>query len=162
MADDSSRLRELEDKAEIADIINRYGDGVLRGDAEIITSCFGDDAVLDHGHGQTVNGRDAILAYFSNAGESPSGKAVLTFDQKVGSSPVMSNILIELDGDTAHCESTCLAIHYGFTAGEGKVIIRGTRNIDDLARTPQGWKITHRVHPAQWKIEVPGTPIVEG
>jgi ketosteroid isomerase-like protein len=157
--DDAARLRELEDRAEINDIVNRYGNGVRLSDAEQIVSCFADDAVVDHGHGQTVEGREALLAYFANSARSSVAQSVLTFDQKVASTPVMSNVLIDIDGDTAHCESMCLAIHGGFKHGEGKVIVRGTRNIDELVRTAKGWKIRRRVHPAVWAFEVPGSMV---
>jgi ketosteroid isomerase-like protein len=159
--DDAVRLRELEDRAEINDIVNRYGDGVRVGDAEQIVSCFADDAVVDHGHGQTVVGREALLAYFANSTRSAVAQSVLTFDQKVASTPVMSNVLIDLDGDTAHCESMCLAIHAGYEHGEAKVIVRGTRNIDELVRTASGWKIRRRMHPAVWAFEVPGAILTD-
>src|SRR6516225_3932745 len=117
---DAARLRELEDRAEINDIVNRYGNGVRVGDVEQIVSCFADDAVVDHGHGQMVEGREALFAYFGDSTRSAAAHSVLTFDQKVASTPVMSNVLIDLDGDTAHCESMCLAIHAGYKHGEGK------------------------------------------
>jgi ketosteroid isomerase-like protein len=157
--DAAARLQELEDRAEITDLVNRYGNGIRLGDAEQIVSCFADDAVVDHGHGQTVEGREALLAYFGHQTTSAAARSVLTFDEKVASTPVMSNVLIDLDGDTAHCESMCLAIHTGYQDGQGKVIVRGTRNIDDLVRTADGWKIRRRVHPAVWAFEVPGTPL---
>ncbi|HWE68824.1 MAG TPA: nuclear transport factor 2 family protein [Acidimicrobiales bacterium] len=158
--DDTARLRELEDRAEITDIVSRYGDGVRRGDAASIAACFADDASLDHGHGQSVEGIEAIRQYFGAVKDSAASKAVMNFDEKAASTPVMSNVLIDLDGDTAHCESMCLAIHAGFRDGEGSIIVRGTRNIDDLVRTPEGWKIRKRLHPAVWSFEVPGTPIM--
>jgi ketosteroid isomerase-like protein len=159
--DDAVRLRELEDRAEINDIVNRYGNGVRVGDVEQIVSCFADDAVVDHGHGETVEGREALLAYFGDSTRSAAAQSVLTLDQKVASTPVMSNVLIDLDGDTAHCESMCLAIHAGYKHGEGKVIVRGTRNVDDLVRTATGWRIRRRVHPAVWAFEVPSSMLAD-
>jgi ketosteroid isomerase-like protein len=160
-SDAAARLRELEDRAEITDLVNRYGNGVRLGDAEQIVSCFADDAVVDHSHGETVTGKEALLAYFGHGTTSAAARSVLTFDHKVASTPVMSNVLIDLDGDTAHCESMCLAIHTGFKDGQGKVIVRGTRNIDEMIRTADGWKIRRRVHPAVWAFEVPGTPLAD-
>jgi ketosteroid isomerase-like protein len=158
--DDARRLQELEDRAEITDIVSRYGNGVRLHDAEIVASCFADDAVLDHGAGQVIEGHEALLAYFADTSTSAASKSVMTFDERIGSTPVMSNVLIDLDGDSAHCESMCLAIHVGTKDGAGKVIVRGTRNIDDLVRTSQGWKIKHRTHPGVWVFEVPGTALV--
>jgi hypothetical protein len=157
---DARRLQELEDRAEITDIVSRYGNGVRLGDPDLIISCFADDAVLDMGLGEgPISGRGTILEHYRHSAASPATRAIQTFDQKVASTPIMTNVLIDLDGDRAHCESMCLAIHTGFKDGEGKVIVRGTRNIDDLVRTPEGWKIQHRVHPAVWAFDVPGTPL---
>jgi ketosteroid isomerase-like protein len=157
--DDAARLRELEDRAEITDIVNRYGDGVRRGDSDVISSCFADDAAIDHGHGHVIEGIAAIRDLYDRSRNSATSRAIIDFDERVASTPVMSNVLIDLDGDSAHCESMCLAIHAGFRDGGGAVMIRGTRNIDDLVRTPQGWKIRRRSHPAIWSFEVPGTPL---
>ena len=42
------------------------------------------------------------------------------------------------------------------------MIVRGTRNVDDLVRTVVGWRIRHRVHATVWSFQIPGTPVVEG
>jgi ketosteroid isomerase-like protein len=159
--DTAARLRALEDRAGITDVVNRYGEGVRTGDAELVASCFATDATIDHGHGQVVTGIGDIRKYFAGQLESTARSSVLTFDDKVASTPVMSNVLIELDGDEAHCESMCLAIHVGYRDGQGVVMVRGTRNIDDLVRTEEGWKIRRRSHPAIWAFEVPGSALVE-
>src|SRR5690242_8760107 len=97
---------QLSDRAEINDLINRYGEGVRIRDVELLASCFSDDAVLDYGHGQVV-GADDIRAFFgSGTGAAPgSSRPVLTLDERVASTPMMSNVMIELNGDEAHCES---------------------------------------------------------
>ena len=151
-----ARLKKLEDRAEIEDIVNTYGEGVRTSDHVRIASCFADDAIIDHGLGQTIEGIENIRSYFSGALESTARKTVLTFDEKLASTPVMTNVRITLDGDSAHCESICLAIHVGVRTGDTSVMVRGTRNIDDLVRTADGWKIRHRLHPGVWKFEVPG------
>jgi ketosteroid isomerase-like protein len=152
-----ARLRELEDRAEIADIVNRYGQGVRTRDVDLICSLFTDDAVIDHGHGTVLQGAEAIRTHFGGpAANSAVGRSVLTFDEQIASTPIMTNTLVSLNGDTAHCESMCLAIHTGMRDDQAVVMVRGTRNIDDLVRTPAGWKIRHRNHPAVWKFELPG------
>jgi len=159
--DELKRLEELEARAEITDLINRYGDGVRRDDIDLIMSCFSDTATIDHGNGRIVEGKAHIRAFYEASRAPGSNSPVLTFDEKVASTPVMSNIVIELEGDNAHCESMCLAIHVGVIGASGSVMVRGTRNIDDLVRTPDGWKIERRSHPALWMFEVPGTILVE-
>jgi SnoaL-like domain len=155
---------QLSDRAEINDLINRYGEGVRVRDIEMVASCFSDDAVLDYGPA-VVTGADAIRAFFGGGTGAGSGndRSVLALDERVASTPLMSNVMIELnDDDEAHCESMCLAIHAGFAAGEGSVIVRGTRNVDDLVRTAAGWRIRHRIHATVWSFQIPGTPVVEG
>jgi ketosteroid isomerase-like protein len=151
-----SRLRELEDRAEITDIVNRYGQGVRTGDVDLLCSLFTADAVIDHGHGTVVEGAEAIRAHFGGAAKSAVGRSVLTFDQRIASTPIMTNTLVTIDGDIAHCESMCLAIHAGMRDEQAMVMVRGTRNVDDLVRTRAGWRIRRRVHPALWKFELPG------
>ena len=155
---------QLSDRAEINDLINRYGEGVRLRDIDMLASCFSDDAVLDYGPTE-VAGAEAIRAFFSSGSSgatSESDRPVHALDERVASTPVMSNVMVELHGDEAHCESMCLAIHAGFAAGAGSVVIRGTRNIDDLVRTVSGWRIRRRVHATVWSLQIPGTPVVEG
>jgi uncharacterized protein (TIGR02246 family) len=162
-ADDAARLCELEDRAAIAAVVNRYGDGVRLDDAAIVASCFADDAVIviDHGPPDVLRGRDEILRFYERKRESAAGRAAATFDEFVASTPFISNVTIELDGDAAHCESMCLVIKAGVRDGAGTIVVRGTRNVDDFVRTPAGWKIARRSHPAIWSFEVPGTLLVD-
>jgi ketosteroid isomerase-like protein len=159
---DAVRLRELEDRAEITELVNRYGDGVRLRDLDIIASCFAGDAAIDHGPGRSVQGIEAIRAYYGASSSAEGTRGVLNLDERLASTPVMSNVVIQLDGDRAHCESMCLAIHAGVRDGEGAIVVRGTRNVDDLVRTPEGWRITRRAHPALWAFEVPGSVLQSG
>ena len=151
-----NRLRNLEDRSAIVELVNRYADGVRLGDAELITSCFSDDASIDYGHGRVMQGRQRISAYFSELLGPTSEEAPLAFDLRLASTPVVSNVEIELEGDAAHCESACLAIHAGRRHERDFVVVRGTRNVDELVRTADGWKIRRRVHSSAWSFEVGG------
>ena len=77
---------QLNDRAEINDVINRHGEGVRVRDIEMLASCFSDDAVLDYGHAQMV-GADGIRAFFGGgAGAGPAGsRPVLALDERVAS-----------------------------------------------------------------------------
>jgi hypothetical protein len=153
-----SDLGSLADKAEITDVVNRYAEGVRLGDIDLILSCFADEATLDYGHHGLVEGTANIRQFFlaSRSVPGPAG-APQVLDERIGSTPVMGNVTIALRGENAHCESMCLAIHFGFAAGEGSVIVRGTRNEDDVIRTDAGWRIRKRVHQTLWSFQVPGT-----
>ena len=145
-------LQALSDRTEITDVINRYAVGVAARDVDLLVSLFADDAVLDYYGRQPIEGTEAIRALFTPDPARPA----LPLDPHVVSTPIMTNVLIEVDGDAAHAESYCLATHAGERDGEGLVLVRGTRNVDDLRRTPVGWRITRRRHEKLWSIEVPG------
>jgi len=135
--------------------MHRYADGVRRGSAEAMAACFSDDASIEYGHGGTWHGREQILDYFSRALDRAARDTPLSLDDRRASTPVVSNLRIELDGDAARCESTVLAIHAG-SSGEGEsVVVRGTRNVDDVVRTTAGWRIRRRVHSTDWQFAVP-------
>jgi hypothetical protein len=151
----AAAIRALLDRAEIGDIVNRYSDGVRLGDADMILSCFSEDAYGDYGH-VTLNGSDEMRAYFSQLAIRPATTSTPSV-QRVVSTPVMTNVVIDLHGETAHCESMCMAIHAGTRDGEGTVTVRGTRNIDDLVRTADGWRINRREHQVLWSFDAPAT-----
>lgn len=157
---EGDRVRALSDRAEIGDVIHRYVDAVRREDIEGIVGCFTEDAELDYGHVQMA-GSEPIRAYFARISSSspqgaPAGSSAL-LDEKVASTPMVTNILIDLAGDEAHCESMCLAVHAGRRAGGTTVLVRGTRNVDDLVRGAEGWRIRRRAHLVLWSFETPAT-----
>ena len=149
---------ELKDRSEIADVLNRYADGMRVCDMDRLVSCFTDDPFLDYGD-VTLRGVDEVRQYFSRITSPPVldvGNPKM-FDSRRVSTPVVTNVVIVLNGSEAHCESMCLAIHAGHRDGDGKVVIRGTRNIDEFVRTAIGWKIHARRHETLWSFEVSGT-----
>ena len=156
--DGNDSTAELKDRAEIADVLNRYADGMRDSDVDRLVSCFTDDAHLDYGH-VTLRGLDEVRQYFSRIA-SPMALDVGSprmFDSRRVSTPVVTNVVIVLNGSVAHCESMCLAIHAGHRDGDVKIVVRGTRNIDEFARTAIGWQIHARRHETLWSFEVPGS-----
>jgi ketosteroid isomerase-like protein len=153
-----SELRKIIDRAEITDVVNRYVRGLGSNDSDMVASCFADDAMLDLSYVK-LQGVEAIRAFYSKRSR-PGIKIAgspIQMDRRV-STPYNANIAIDLQGDTAHCESSCLAIHAGTKGSAEVVLMRGTHNSDDLVRTPGGWKIRRRVHSTQWAAELPGVP----
>ena len=119
----------LSDRAEIADVVNLYHHLVDTPDATRLGEVFTADAVLDvSDYGQPLReGLETIIASFVNRGPSPMVVA-----------HTATNLLIEVDGDTARCTSRCLA-----ALRDGKV--GAAVHSDALVRTAQGWRITRRV-----------------
>jgi hypothetical protein len=81
-----------------------------------------------------VHGIENIRAYFAKAFAGTSETSSTGFDQKLASTSVMTNALIDLDADRAHCESMCLANPRRPAGGSDVHRRSGTRNIDDLVR----------------------------
>lgn len=155
-ADMEARLQALSDRAEITDVIHRYGRGVATGDVALVASCFTDDAVLDMEY-TVLEGGAAIRHFYGGrfGATNDVPPAPVTLSNKI-STPVMANIEIELNGDTARCESSCLAIHAGDRDGKGLVVVRGTQNSDEFVYTESGWRIAKRRHASKWVSESPG------
>jgi ketosteroid isomerase-like protein len=164
-ASDAARIRQLEDRIAIVDVLHRYCDGIRLGDTAAIASCFTDNATTDQALGrELVRGREAIREYFS-----PTRTTGLNrprdgedFDERVGTTPVVSNVRITLDGDAAQCEYALLVFHVGYKNGDGKIIVRYCRNTDEFTRTSDGWQVNRRVHRELWRSSLPGFPVAEG
>ena len=134
--------QQLVDRAEIADVIVRYGWAIDTKDWALLDTCFQPDAQVD---------------YSSN----PGGKAgpyreVRAWLEKVMSAfPItqhlMSNIDITLDGDTARVR-TMVTNPQGAATREGplRFFYVGGRYDDHFVRTSDGWKIAQRVETTLW------------
>ena len=134
--------QELADRAEIHDVIVRYGWSIDTKDWALLDTCFTDDAEVD---------------YSSN----PGGKAgpyrqVRSWLEKMLSAfPVtqhlMSNIDVKLDGDRATAR-TMVVNPQGAATREGPLhfFYVGGRYDDELIRTAEGWKIARRVETTLW------------
>lgn len=154
--DVESAIRAISDRLEIEDVVNRYVRGLAANDADAVASCFAADAYLDLGYVK-LTGQVAIREFYaarSRPGTRIAGSPI-QFDRRV-STPFNANIAIEFNGDEATCESDCLAIHAGMRDSKEIVLMRATHNSDAFVRTPDGWKIRHRVHTTQWAAEQPG------
>jgi hypothetical protein len=110
-----------------------------------MADCFSDDAAIEYGP-DVRRGKREILRYFAQQLESLA-------QDRLASTPLVANLAIDLDGDAARCESTVLAIHARRPEGRDVVVVRGTRNHDDVVRTDEGWRIRSRVHSTLWQFE---------
>ena len=134
--------QELADRAEIQDVIVRYGWAIDTKDWALLDTCFTEDAEVD---------------YSSN----PGGKAgpyrqVRSWLEKMLSAfPVtqhlMSNIDVALDGDRATVR-TMVTNPQGAATREGALhfFVVGARYDDDFVRGPEGWRIAKRVETTLW------------
>ena len=97
-----ARLRLVEDRQAIHDVIVRYCRGVDRSDPDLVLAAFHDDAIDNH-FGVVLPFREAIgTLKAARSGGSPPSKTTSMHN--------ICNVLIELDGDIARCESYVIVI----------------------------------------------------
>lgn len=117
----------------IQQILYRYCRGVDRGDRALLASVYHDDAIDAHG-AWTGLGRD-FADYLV-----PAMDAVPVVGQHH-----ITNMLIDLDGDSANVESAFLALHpESRENGQPGHIFVGGRYLDRFERRAGQWKIASR------------------
>jgi len=124
-----AKLKELIDRSEIWQVMQRYARGLDRLDNALVRSCYWDDAIDDHGH--FVGPPDAFIAY--------ADRVTLGF---VTSQHGLLNHSCELDGDDAWCET--YFIFTGEMAAPPHFMSTG-RYVDHFQRRGGEWRIANRV-----------------
>lgn len=129
----AKRLRALEGREAIRELIARYGPLADSGDAASVAALFAEDGVYAVGGMGEAKGRAAIAALISG----PVHQSLMAD----GCAHVLTSPVIELDGDRsiARCHSVV------FRHDEGEWIpVRVAANRWDLARGAFGWQVTRR------------------
>jgi SnoaL-like domain len=139
MTPDPKKLQMLIDREEIRDATLRYSRGLDRHDTELLISAYHPDARDDHGG---FIGTREEFAEVNNA---------LHAKNWVGHQHHMTNQVIEIDGDTAHCESYIIV---NLVRESGIVDMAGSRYVDRLERRDGEWAITDRVCVLEWAGEL--------
>lgn len=145
---DHSALRALFDKQAITELIYTYARAIDRCDLQLLRSCFHADSTHDHGE-------------FEGSSRDFCDWAMDLLQRLTATQHHIGNILIELDGDSAHAETYWVAYHRipaeaggsGVVAGRGEEtdLFIGGRYIDRLERRNDGWKIARRVGIHDWQ-----------
>ena len=144
------RVRAIEDRLEIEDVIVRYAIAVDTQDDEMLAACFTDDAEASFAGVPAGPGGTAIAAFLASLRGAPI----------IGSTHRFTNIVVTLDGDEADVQSS--AVVYGVRGEPLQLRLRGISYRDRFVRTPAGWRIGRRVHSAAWEggaENLPLTPI---
>jgi hypothetical protein len=136
--DTDKRLSRLLAKDAIHDAILRYFRGVDRCDAELITSAFHPDAVIEHG-GHTWRGSEvgSILATMVRNGTKRS-------------THVVGNHLIEVDGSAASSETYMVCYLLREDERGEYLIVRALRYIDRFELRDGAWKVAQRWTVREW------------
>lgn len=139
-------LQAIVDRQGITDCLLRYTRGADRVDAELIRSAFHSDAI-DH-HGPVEGTVEDFLAYWLPL-QGP----------REASSHYISNVAIDLDGDTAHVET--YFIHFQKLTDEPELLLRGGRYVDRFERRDIGWRIALRFVIPEWTMTADGSKTTE-
>lgn len=132
-------LDEIVAHHEIRELLYRYCRGVDRGDAEMIASVYHPDAEDDHGT-------------FKGAGRDFANAIVARYDSIEGSGlHHVTNILVELDGDTAVGESYFISFNPDpAMVRSGSIRIVSGRYLDRFERRADSWRIARRQVIIDW------------
>lgn len=141
-----ARLRALEDRQAIADLLHRYCRALDRLDGDLLESVFFEDAELDYGPGLYRGAPGPFVPFaleFQGAMEHTQHR--------------LANLLIDLRGDRAFCESYVCALHQLQRDGERKDLIVDGRFLDGFERRGEAWRIARRVEVIDFAHERPST-----
>lgn len=136
---DAAKLQMLIDREEIRDATLRYTRGLDRHDTDLLVSAYHPDARDDHG-GFIGNRED--FATVNNALHSRHWAAHQHH---------MTNQVIEIDGDMAHCETYVIV---NLVREDGTIDLAGSRYVDRLERRDGFWAITDRICVLEWAGEL--------
>lgn len=133
-------IEEISAHLEIHQILYRYCRGVDRGERETIKSVYHPGAIDQHGA-------------FEGTGDQFAEFIVKIMDKYPGGigQHHVTNILIELDGDTARVESYFFALQPAASPGV-KIIPASGRYLDRFERRDGAWKIAHRQVVLDWSM----------
>jgi uncharacterized protein (TIGR02246 family) len=127
-----AEVRWLLDRAQIRELTARYNRCFDDGDPDGFAATFTEDGVMEVAGTFNVSGREALAEMVRHT---PYGVVHVTVDATV-----------EVDGDRAVQDVKLLVLaRPGPDAAEGRSKLTNTgRYHDELVRTPEGWRFTHR------------------
>jgi hypothetical protein len=144
MTERDEQLQGLLDKQAITEVLTRYFRSVDRGDVETLRTCYVPEATEDHGglwEGPAEQYIESIAAGLTHP--------------KCLTSHVLSNVLIEIDGDVAVVESYASTFARVKSEGEKFDCFVGARIVDRMERRDGRWGIAHRQLLWEWNLDVP-------
>lgn len=124
-----TKLRELIDRSEIWQVMQRYARGLDRMDNELARSCYWDDATEDHNH--YVGDPDGFIKY--------ADQSTLLFETCMHG---LLNHTCELAGDDAWCETYFM---FSGECAEPPHFMSTGRYVDHFQRRGGEWRIANRV-----------------
>jgi ketosteroid isomerase-like protein len=127
------------DRYEIADTLHRYAFGLDHGDADSLASAFAEDCVFDF----RPAGKKIGLDFPSLTGRAAIVEALLPLLGPLDTSHTVSNLQIELSGDTATMYAYVMAQHFmpqeGSRRGSENALLMNRYDCE-LVRDGQKWR----------------------
>lgn len=141
-------LQEISDRLELIDLMVRYAHCVDTRDWATWRTLFTPDAHIDYSaFGGIVGGVEEVAEWL---------------EETLGGFPafqhLVSNPMLEIDGDTATGRTMCFnpMITPVDGIGDRNVFFCGLWYLDTFVRTPQGWKISSRVEEKSFTYNMAG------
>ena len=131
-------LQALQDRLDIQELLARYARGVDDKDWDLYRSVFTEDAFIDYSSaGAPAGSREEVAAFLEAA-----------FGTIPWSQHYITNVEIDLDGDTAHVR----AMFYNpmQLPGMDEPSFCGGFYHHDLVRTPDGWRSRRLIEENRW------------
>jgi 3-phenylpropionate/cinnamic acid dioxygenase small subunit len=128
------KMEYLIERQAISDLLLRYGRALDDRDWEKLRTCFTPDA-------KAIYGEDPGLRDGYEAIEQTCRSALEPLDS---SQHIITNHEIEINGNVAHSRSCMHAQHTKNGISGGDNFTLGGTYIDDLVKTPDGWKIRQK------------------
>jgi hypothetical protein len=135
----TDRVQELADRLDIAEVLARYCDALDQRRWELLTAVFTPDASADYGSVGSPAGVEAITEAIRS-----------TIDDLDATQHLVGNIQVQVHGDTATAQCYLISQHVRIGESGGSEYLLGGRYVDELARTPDGWRITFRRLHRMW------------
>ena len=146
-----TRVRRLEDREAIRELLRAIARGTDRYDQQLLASCIADDARLDMGGRAPILGRDFVAALSPPAQPRP-GRMHLLANERIG-----------IAGDAASSESYILSCQDVLVDGERSTRIRAGRYLDQFERRSTGWLLVARTLVDEWsRIDPVGAAVAPG
>jgi ketosteroid isomerase-like protein len=137
-----SDLAYLSDRQAIHDLVTRYACAVDRRDFAAVAACFTPDADTDYTYWKGPI-REVLEKIRAGVG----GFAMTMH--------VLGNHLATVDGDSATSETYAVCYHRRPGVPDGAQLVVAMRYLDDLVRTPDGWRIRRRHATVEWQQSEP-------
>ena len=146
---------EIADQVALRRLVDAYASAVDHRDVGAVTELFTDQGELvadfyrgPDGHPVVRSGRPEIHRSIEQG-----------LERYVRTTHVVGGHVVDLDGDTARGEATCLAHHIYERAGEQRLFVMALHYRDDYVRDDGAWRFARRELRLDWSDDRPvGAP----